>query len=260
MGDSKKILLVDRGTDTGTYLINFIPLLGSYEIEQATHPIPALAKVNAFKPLLLVYNLTVSQAHARSLFLKEIRDNHPATKILVIVANALEKAELKKDGLEQASDLQILVHPFSLTDLSTSVKQLVPVSEEPSQEEYAKLLVADDEVALCDVLSENFRELGLDVYTAYDGKAALETFKKNDCNLAIIDLTMPELNGRDVIKMLQQSESPPRAIIILTAALGETTVQLRRMGIPVVEKPMDPEMLGRIILEACEKNRLTIRK
>ena len=81
-------------------------------------------------------------------------------------------------------------------------------------------------------------------------------------NLAIVDLTMPEIKGTELVKMLEAGgETPkPKFIVIMTAALGETISELRRLGYPVIAKPMDLESLEKNVLAACEKYHLALKQ
>jgi len=253
---SKKVLLLNQDSKLQQYLANFIPLLGNFEIEEAPHLISGLAKTNAYRPELLIYNLDIRQAHARNIFLDELKAKHPNTKILVVASNKDEKSEIKKMGVKN-----VLVKPFDLTDLSKVVKKLLPKAV-ASAVENARLLIADDEPEIGEFLEENFSKLGMEVYIARDGLDALQLFKKRLCNLAILDVKMPFLSGLELIKEFSSSSNPPspKDIILMTAALGDSLPELKRLGYPIAEKPLDIPALEDKIVQDCEKFHLALKK
>lgn len=257
MEQSKKVLLVNQDTEFRDYLTNFIPLLGNFEIEGAPHLIAGLAKTNAFKPELLIYNLDLAQARARDIFLAELKKKHPDTKMLVVVSSKDEKEKIKQIGMQH-----VLVKPFDLTDLSEEIKKLLPQKGGLESLEYAKLLIADDEPEISRFLDDSFKELGIEVHLAQDGLDALKIFKEHQCNLAIIDVKMPYMNGIQVVKEFSSSKyaPAPKEIILMTAGLGDNLTEFRRLGYMVAQKPLDMPAIEEKILQDCEKHHLTLRK
>ena len=81
----------------------------------------------------------------------------------------------------------------------------------------AKLLIVDDDLDLIDMLSNYFLLKGYEIYTAYDGKEALDKMKYTD--LVILDVNMPKLNGIDVCKRIRDFTQSP--ILFLTARATE---------------------------------------
>lgn len=78
-----------------------------------------------------------------------------------------------------------------------------------------KIVIADDERALADTLTYAFKREGYEVYTAYDGKVALQMLESVSPDIGILDVSMPFLTGFDVLKELGSSHSI--GIILLTA-------------------------------------------
>ena len=252
----KKVLVVNQDTEFLQYLANFIPLLGNYEIEEAPHLIAGLAKTNAFTPELLIYNLDLTQARARDIFLAELKKKNPDTKMLVVVSDQDEKSKVAEIGFNH-----ILVKPFDLTDLSVEIKKLLPAKNE-QQTEYARLLIADDEPEIGEFLSDTFSSVGVQVFTAKDGLDAVKIFREHLCNLALLDVKMPYLGGLEVIKEFSTgSNPPPKDIILMTAALGDSLPELRRLGgYLVLEKPLNIAALEEKILSDCDKFNLSLKK
>ncbi len=256
MASRKKILIADNNPEVLQYLSSFIPLVGAYDVEQASNHIEILAKINAFEPELMILDLLMPSIDGKQI-LKEVKKKHPQIKILIITEEHIDEQTLTKQGAHE-----ILSKPFDLTDLSQKVKKLLPLSEEPlKKHENARLLIADDEPFINECFRDNLEPLGIEVYTACDGKEALRIFKQKSCNLAILDLRMPKISGADLVRFLKASSEPPepKVIIIVTAALGNDLNDLRRLGCPVFNKPMDTERLKKEVLEACTKFGLSLK-
>ena len=80
------------------------------------------------------------------------------------------------------------------------------------------LIVEDDETVF------NFEELelkheGYDCVIAKDGRQALEVFEKENPDLILLDIMLPELNGIEVLRRIRKTSSVP---VILVTAKGET--------------------------------------
>jgi two-component system response regulator VicR len=81
-----------------------------------------------------------------------------------------------------------------------------------------KVLLADDDRDLINLLRYSFQRDGHSVRTAYDGEEALQMIRAETPDLLVLDLMMPKRNGMEVLKELRRSNSVP--VIVLTA-LGD---------------------------------------
>ncbi|NPV09177.1 MAG: response regulator transcription factor [Anaerolineae bacterium] len=78
-----------------------------------------------------------------------------------------------------------------------------------------KVLIVEDEPTLVDTLRYNLARQGYTVITAMDGLAALELARREQPDLVLLDIMLPELDGIEVCRLLRQEMSVP--IIMLTA-------------------------------------------
>ena len=258
MSVRKKILIVEDDPVIVNYLSNFIPLLGEYEVERASNELETLAKINAFDPPLAIVDLHTPKVDGKEI-LKQIEHKHSKTKLLIIAKDSHEGKTLTNGKTHD-----VISKPIDLTNLSEKIKRLLPSTEKAKAvSEPARLLIADDEIAISEMLkSDVFEPLGIEVYTACNGEEAFQIFKEKKCNLAIVDLEMPEMNGLDLIKLLEASTNPPKpkAIIIMAAALGDVLDELKPLGYPVLAKPTDVALLEKNVLDACKKYGFAIKK
>lgn len=82
------------------------------------------------------------------------------------------------------------------------------------------ILVCDDEKDILDAIAIYLKSDNYNVYTALNGKDALEIMNKEEIHLAIIDLMMPEMDGISLIIKLREKTNIP---IIILSAKGELT-------------------------------------
>ena len=76
-----------------------------------------------------------------------------------------------------------------------------------------KVLVADDEQIICEVVKLYLELEGFTVYTAYDGEQALTIAEKHQPDLLLLDIMLPKVSGWEVCKNIQY----PVYIIFMTA-------------------------------------------
>lgn len=81
------------------------------------------------------------------------------------------------------------------------------------------ILVVDDEPKIVEVISSFLTSRGYDVFTAENGKQALEIFDRENILLMVLDLMMPDISGEEVCRTVRKQSRVP--IIMLTAKVGE---------------------------------------
>jgi two-component system KDP operon response regulator KdpE len=83
----------------------------------------------------------------------------------------------------------------------------------------SRVLIVDDDPQLLRALDVNLRARGYEVEAARDGTAALEAASRRPCDLVILDLGLPDIDGVDVVHGLRGWSSAP--IIVLSAREGQ---------------------------------------
>lgn len=89
-----------------------------------------------------------------------------------------------------------------------------------------KILVVDDDPIVRAMLQETLERSAYDVQIAASGRKALELVSRARPDLVLLDIEMPELDGREVLKRLRASDETKRLpVIILTGnALDQESV------------------------------------
>ncbi len=78
-----------------------------------------------------------------------------------------------------------------------------------------KILIADDDKNICELLRLYLQKEGFETVIANDGEAAVATFEKEKPNLILLDVMMPRMDGREACRKIRANSNTP--IIMLTA-------------------------------------------
>jgi two-component system NtrC family response regulator len=121
-----------------------------------------------------------------------------------------------------------------------------------------KLLLADDEVNIQELLGSRLRRLGHEVTVCPDGRTALAAMEKNSFDGAILDFTMPGLNGIQVLERLK-AESPDTEAVILTGngTMDAAVAAVRLGAFDFLKKPVKPEQIEELLTRMEQKRELT---
>ncbi len=107
-----------------------------------------------------------------------------------------------------------------------------------------RILFLEDEPNILEVTTEYMKMQGYEVTCVCNGEEALEILKKEDFNLAILDIMVPKVTGLEVLEYINKSKKN-MATIMLTA-LGDEQTQLKAFNLKTddyVIKPFSPLLL-----------------
>lgn len=111
-----------------------------------------------------------------------------------------------------------------------------------------KVLVADDEPSIVDLLCTSLRHAGFDVVTASDGLQALDLGRSTRPDVLILDVMMPGLDGLEVLTRLRnEGNCTPALFLTARDATADKVIGLDRGGDDYVTKPFSlDEVLARV--------------
>jgi len=125
------------------------------------------------------------------------------------------------------------------------------VAQSPAVEARRRILVVDDERVVRDVLRRLLEKAGHQVLVADGGREGLETYRKNHhhLDLVIVDVMMPDMDGRDVLALMREVNPGVRAVLSSGYSVdGEGA--LATDGVRLLQKPYALEDVTRVIAEA----------
>lgn len=115
----------------------------------------------------------------------------------------------------------------------------------------ARLLIADDNLQIREMLKEIMAMHGYEVDTAEDGEAALARAGERDFDLFIIDRRMPRMDGGELLRRLRESAGGKRRPVIMMSSENVDAVSGSYVPgfIEWVTKPISPELLVEKVAE-----------
>ena len=123
-----------------------------------------------------------------------------------------------------------------------------------------RVLIVDDSRTLRRILTQELNSLGItNILQAGDGLEALAVVNREDIDLMLLDMVMPELDGMGVLTALRQEEMLKSfAVIVISGAEDlSSTIKCIEMGAEdYLPKPFDPVLLKARIFSCFEKKRL----
>ena len=118
----------------------------------------------------------------------------------------------------------------------------------------ARILIADDNTGLRDVLVETFLSLGHDVRGVSDGLAAKAALDAETWDLLLTDLRMPGLDGVSLLQARQDEGRPVAAIVMTAHGSVDTAVKAMHLGaLDYVEKPFPLSAMEAKVEKALER-------
>ena len=113
-------------------------------------------------------------------------------------------------------------------------------------------LVVDDSEDIRDVFCRLVQRAGHRASIARDGLEALDSLQRESFDVMLLDLSMPRMNGVEVVRWLRDNPAvaPDMRIVVVSAWTGENRGVLQELGIDtVVQKPLRIEQLTDLIDE-----------
>ena len=115
-----------------------------------------------------------------------------------------------------------------------------------------RLLGVDDEPRVREMIEFRLRQYGYDVLQAADGREALTVARKEQPDLVLLDVMMPELDGFQVCSRLKQHEATEHIPVVMLTAKAEAKDVTRAFNsgaVDYVVKPYDPVVLQQKVVQ-----------
>ncbi len=109
-----------------------------------------------------------------------------------------------------------------------------------------KVLIVDDEPDILELMEYNLKKENYIVFRANNGKEAIQIAKKENPDLIILDIMMPELDGIETCRMLRNLPEFKRTLIAFLTARNEDYSQIAGFDVGAddyITKPIKPRVL-----------------
>ena len=119
------------------------------------------------------------------------------------------------------------------------------------------ILIIEDERLLCKQLHKALTQEGYSVITSFEGSEGLEIAKKENPDLVLLDLKLPDRNGLEVLKTFTSFEQSPTTIMMTAHGSVEVAVSAIRDGAyDFIEKPFPLDKLKVMVRNALRTTEL----
>ena len=111
-----------------------------------------------------------------------------------------------------------------------------------------KILIVDDESAICDLLKTYLEKLGFQAFIATNGEQALAILREEEPAIMTLDIRMPGLNGYEVLQKVKRRH--PELFIIVVTGIDVPNMEemLEHSGAhAILRKPIDLQQLSDVI-------------
>src|SRR5262244_53518 len=120
-----------------------------------------------------------------------------------------------------------------------------------------RILIVEDEVAMCELLTSFFSEKGYEIMTAQDGEQASMRLEEHDYALVITDIKLPGMSGLELLARIRV-DWPEIAVVIMTAFSSiSSAVEAMKLGAEdYIGKPFQLDELAITVEKALERRSL----
>jgi len=243
MNDKPTILVVDDNQD----LLNTFAMIlkrRGFSVQTAADGISAIDKFKErdFDVTLMDIVMPEMNGVDASRKMKEINPEAP-----IILMTAYSDEELLQTARDEGVR-QIIHKPIR-------IDQLIQIITEAADGQ--PILVVDDDTDICDTLTKILKTQGYDVMTANSGEQAITMTHNKTCQMAFIDVKLPDIDGLETLLRLKEI-NPDLTVIMMTGFRNEVKDALDKAqessAITCLYKPFDPAEATELVKRVAKKS------
>ncbi len=122
-----------------------------------------------------------------------------------------------------------------------------------------RMLVVDDEEAVCNILCQKFSQEGFDCKACLSGEAALSLLQTEKFDVIISDLRMPGISGLELVARAREIDSQAAFLVVTGETDVKTGIEAMKQGASdYITKPFQLQSVSRRVRRALEKKRLEL--
>ncbi|MFZ3122070.1 MAG: response regulator [Thermodesulfovibrionales bacterium] len=191
--DKKTILAIDDNPEAIDIIRKYLG--EDYRVVGFLSGEGAVEKAKEIKPMAITLDIMMPKKDGWQV-LRELKENPETQDIPVIILSIVDNKRLgfslgAVEYIVKPVEKQVLLRKLRNLEKTTTIK---------------KVLVVDDEQDTVELIGSVLKETGYQIEVAYNSKDAIKTIKDFVPDLIVLNLTMPEVSGFDVIEYLKTEE------------------------------------------------------
>jgi two-component system response regulator HydG len=244
MNEKPKILVVDDNQDLLETFAMIFKRRG-YSVQTAGNGLSAVDKFKDQQFDVTLMDIVMPEMNGVDAF-KKIKEIQPGASIILMTAYSDE--ELIRTARHEGAH-QIIHKPIRIDKLLELINETA---------EGQPILVVDDDADICQTLTKVLELQGYDVITAGSGEEAVSMTRKQSCQMAFIDVKLPDIDGLETLLRLKEI-NPDLLVIMMTGFRNEVKEALDKAqaasAITCLYKPFDPAKAAELVKQIGKKSR-----
>lgn len=242
-----KLLLVDDDPNLIEMMIEPLESEG-FTVLTAANGEEGLERFHSGRPDIILTDLNMPKMNGID-FITEVRKTDPNIPIVILTGDAIKNTIQLAVSEKMGADLSLPkpLDPTSLIDKIRAVKEI-----EKGCKSKPRALVVDDEEDIRDFLVDALDLNGIESIQAKDGVEALNLFTKNDFDVIITDIYMPNMNGLELIQKIREINTQV-PIVTISGASEDSLRTTKALGAnETFQKPFNPSDIVSCLLRLSE--------
>jgi DNA-binding NtrC family response regulator len=244
MTDQPTILVVDDNEDLLSTFAMILKRRG-FNVETAGDGAAALDKFKEHYFDITLMDIVMPKMNGVEAFLK-IKEIDPEATIILMTAYSEE--ELINRALEEGAH-RVIHKPVRIDQLIKLIKEAA--ASQP-------ILIVDDDADICQTLTRTLELQGFQTLAAGSGEEAIQIAQEKSCQIAFIDVKLPNIDGLETFLRLKEI-NPGILTIMMTGFRNEVKDALDKAqaakAVTCLYKPFDPSEAANIIKQIAKKPR-----
>lgn len=209
-----------------------------------------LMAAHEMRPHLILLDEEMPGGRSGLELLQQLRDTPVTSNIPVIMMSADDSLTSIMQALVSGA-ADYMIKPFDPARLMAKGSELLKTYQ-------TRILIADDDEAVRNLLACKLMAAGCQVATACDGQEAWERLEKEPFSLVLLDRMMPDLDGTVLLRMMHASDETARIpVVFLTARRSAADIVdgLLTGATDYITKPFDPDEVVKRCLDLVKAKR-----
>ena len=244
MTDVPTVLVVDDNEDLLQTFAMILKRRGFY-VETAENGASAVDKYKENNYDVTLMDIVMPKMNGVEAF-RKIREMNPGASVILMTAYSEE--ELIQMARDEGAH-HVVHKPIRIDQLIELIKEAA--ASQP-------ILIVDDDADICQTLTKTLELEGYQVLTAGSGEEAILMAQEKDCQIALIDVKLPNIDGLETFLRLKEI-NPDILTVMMTGFRNEVKDALDKAqaasAITCLYKPFDPSEATDIVKQISKKTR-----